>query len=278
MSCAEVQAAFVDLLYAELCEEDCAAVSAHLERCAECRAAWVELRSVASALDRWPAPAPRGIAERVLATLAIREADAARAEGHALAMRHVVGFLLAGAGAAILSLLLLGGGGHEGDTPLKVGVAGAVWTILYGGVILFSQHPRYRRLALAALIAGGLSVLLAPVLSMPAVIEACRRWLETAQGSVTLNVVLALAGALYAGAPVFVSSAIVSRARPGGIWRDGGRLAGIYGLLLAPSVYLQCHPLTLSLIAPWVAGVVLGSFLGAVAGVSVAARLRPVST
>lgn len=277
MSCAEVQARLVDLLYAELGEDDGAAVRTHLERCAECRTAWLELRSVASALDRWPVPAPRGIAERVLATLAIREAEAARTEHPTTAARHLVGFLLAGAGAAILSLLLLSGGAHEGDTPLKIGVVGALWTVLYGGASFLLQHRRYRGLALAALIAAGLSVLLGPVLSMPVVIEACRRWLETAQGSVALNVVLALAGALYAAAPVGVSSAIVTRGGPAGIWGDGVRLAGIYGLLLAPSVYLQCHTLALSLIAPWVAGVVLGSFLGSVAGVSLASRLRPVS-
>ncbi len=276
MSCAEVRARLVDLLYAELGEEDRSRVTAHLEGCVECQTAWSELRALSSALDRWPAPAPAGIAERVLATLAIREADAAR-RAQQPAMAHLLGFLLAGAAAASLSLLLLGAGAHPGETPLKAGLVGALWTALYGGANFFIQHKRYRRLALAALVAAGLSVLLGPVLSMPAVIEACRRWLEAAQASAVLNIVLAVAGTLYASTPVFMSGMTITRARPGKIMSDVLRLAGAYGLLIAPSVYLQCHTLTLSLIAPWVAGVVLGSFLGSAAGISVASRLRPAS-
>lgn len=277
MNCQDVRARLVDLLYAELPEEDHAGVSRHLEQCPDCQAAWLELRAVSSALDRWTAPAPRGIAERVLATLAIREAAAARAQGPVAGVMHLLGFLLAGAGAAALSLLLLGGGAHPGDTPLKVGLVGAAWTALYGSVAFLARHGRHRRLALAALIGAGLSVLLGPVLSMPDVIEACRRWLEAAQVSTSLKLVLLLAGTLYGAAPVFVSGAIVTRTRPSGMMLDGLQLGGAYGLLIAPSVYLQCHALALSLIAPWVAGVLLGALVGSTLAVSVASRLRPVS-
>ncbi len=277
MRCADVRDRLIDLLYLELGDEDRAGVCAHLEGCPDCQAAWREVRAVAAALDRWTAPPAHGIAERVLATLAIREAEAARSERPAMALRHLVGFLLAGAGAAILSLLLLGGSQHEADTPLKVGIVGAIWTVLYGGAGVFLRHRRYGRLALAALIGAGLSVLLGPVVSMPAVIEACRRWLEAGQASVALNVVLFLAGTLYGSAPVFVSGAIATRARPTGSLPDAARLGGAYGLLVAPSVYLQCHALALALIAPWVAGVLLGAFAGSALGVSVASRLHPAS-
>ncbi|MBI2467696.1 MAG: zf-HC2 domain-containing protein [Candidatus Rokubacteria bacterium] len=291
MTCADVQARLVDLLYGELDEEallvdllygeldedNQASPSAHLERCADCGAAWLTLQSVSSALDRWTAPAPRGLAERALATLAAREAAAARAHNPGLAVSHVLGFLLAGAAAAAVSLLLISGAPPEQPTPLTVGLAGAVWAALYGGASFLAQHGRYRRLALAALIAAGVSVLGAPVLSMPAVIEACRRWLEAAQGSVALNGLIVLAGALYAAAPVSLSSAFVARPRPGGIWADAVRVASLYGLLLAPSVYLQCYTMTLSQAAPWVAGVLLGSLLGSTGGITVALRLRPAS-
>lgn len=277
MSCADVQALLVDLLYGELDEDDRACLSAHLERCADCGAAWFKLRSVAAALDRWTAPAPRGIAERALTTLAVRAAAATHAHSPALALSHLLGFLLAGVAAAGVSLLLISGAPPEQPTPVTVGLAGALWAALYGGASFLTQHGMYRRLALAALIAAGVSVLGAPVLSMPAVIEACRRWLEAAQGSVALNGVIVLAGALYAAAPVGLSSALVTRPRPGGIWADAVRVASLYGLLLAPSVYLQCYTMTLSQAAPWVAGILLGSVLGSTGGTTVASRLRPAS-
>ncbi|MBI2466856.1 MAG: zf-HC2 domain-containing protein, partial [Candidatus Rokubacteria bacterium] len=273
MSCSDVRALLVDLLYGELDEDDEARLSAHLERCADCGAAWLELRSVSSALDRWTAPAPRGIAERALATLAVREAAATRAHNPALAVSHALGFLLAGAAAAAVSLLLISGAPPEQPTPVTVGLAGALWAVLYAGAGLLTQHGRYRQLALTALIAAGVSVLGAPVLSMPAVIEACRRWLEAAQGSVALNGVIVLAGALYAATPVSLSSAFVTRSRPRGVWADAARVAGLYGLLLAPSVYLQCYTMTLSQAAPWIAGVLLGSVLGSTGGITVASRL-----
>jgi hypothetical protein len=274
MSCANVRAGLVDLLYAELDEDNRAGVSTHLEECAECWTAWLELRSVASALDRWTVPAPRGIAERVLAELAIREAGAAGAHGPTLAIPHLLALLLVGAGAAGVSLLVSGEASLRGETSLKVGLAGVLWTVLYAGAGFLVQHAKYHRLTLAALIAAGLSVLVAPVLSMPAVIEACRRWLEAAQGSVALNGAILLAGTLYAATPVFLSSAIIMAARPGGGAADVVRLAGIYGLLLAPSVYLQCHTLALSLTAPWIAGVLVGSLLGSTGGMAVACRRR----
>jgi hypothetical protein len=272
VTCADVRAGLVDLLYAELDEENRAGVTAHLEGCPECWTAWLDLRSVASALDRWTVPAPRGITERVLAVLAIREAGAARAHSPTLAVPHLLAFLLVGAAAAGVSLLLSGGAPLRDETSLKVALAGVLWTALYAIAGFLVQHGKYRRLTLAALIATGLSVLVAPVLSMPAVIEACRRWLEAAQGSVALNGAILLAGTLYAATPVFLSSAIVTGARPRGAAADVVRLAGIYGLLLAPSVYLQCHALALSLTAPWIAGVLLGSLLGSTGGLAAARR------
>lgn len=277
MTCTDVRERLAELLYAELGEDDSAAAGAHIERCADCRAAWLECRSLASRLDRWEAPVPQGIAERVLATLAIKEAEAARAQRPAIAIPHLVAFLLAGAAAAGISLLLVAAGSHEAESPLKMGLVGALWTALYGLAGFLAQHGRSRRLVLAALTAAGLSILFAPLLSMPVVIEACRRWLEAAQASVALNVAILAAGALYAATPVFVSGAIVARARPGAIASQAAWLAGTYGLLLVPSVYLQCHPLPLALIAPWVAGVALGSWFGSLGGIWLAPRARPLA-
>lgn len=277
MTCSDVCTRLVALLYDEVDDDDRASLAAHIEQCGECRAAWSELRSLSSVLDRWTAPTPMGIAERVLAALALREARVARAHAATLGFQHLIAFVLAGALAAALSLLLVAGGSHQDESPLKLGLVGAFWTALYGGVGLLTRFGRYRRLALVAGVAAGVSVLAAPVLSMPTVIEACRRWLEAAQASVALNAAIVLAGALYAATPMFFSGAVGTRVRPGRVVHEALSLAGVYALLLAPSVYLQCHALTLNLTAPWVAGVLLGTCLGSVGGVAVAARVRPVA-
>ena len=278
MTCPETQGSLVDLLYEELDAERRAAVVEHLGGCRGCRERWDDLRALSAVADRWAAPPPpRGIAERALARVTAeraREVETSWGEWPVVALQHLLGFLLAGAVAASASLLLVAGGAHEGETPLKLGLVGAAWAALYGAAGCLTQHPRYRRLALAALVATGLSVVLAPVLSVPALVEVCRRWLEAAQASPLLNAALVLAGLLHTAAPVFVSSASVGRARAGEVAGDSLRLAGVYGVLLAPSVYLQCQALTLGLTAPWVAGVVLGSWLGSIGGVSVAARRR----
>jgi hypothetical protein len=273
MTCAEAQSWLVDLSYEELGSEERSGLLAHLETCGHCREERRALEALLSAADRWTAPVlPRGIAERAVARVALE--CTREVTKPTVALQHVLAFVLAGAAAAAVSLVLVGSAGHPEESPLKVGLAGAIWATLYGGVGLVTQFPKYRRVALGALIAVGISVVLAPVLSMPSVVEVCRRWLETAQASVVLNAALFLAGTLYASAPVFVSSAAVTGARPGSLLPDALRLAGIYTLLLGPSVYLQCHALTLSLVAPWVAGILVGSWVGSLGGVCLGPRLR----
>jgi hypothetical protein len=275
MTCAEARSRLLDLLYEELSGEERSAVLGHLEACEPCRGERAALQTVLSAADRWtPPPPPRGIAERAVARVALARARAVARP--VIALQHVLAFAVAGVAATALSLVLVGGGGDLQESALKVGLAGAVWVALYGGAGLLTQSPKHRRIAVAALLAAGVSTLLAPVLSMPDVIEACRRWLEAAQGSPLLNGLVATAGTLYAATPVFVSGATVTRRRPG-VVADAARLAGVYALLLAPSVYLQCHPLSMALIAPWVVGVVVGCWLGSLGGMSIAPRARPVS-
>lgn len=272
MTCREASDRLVDLLYAELDDHERAAMAEHLEGCAQCRVASKELRGLSAVLDRWTAPAPKGITERVLATLAIGEAEALRAQAPIVGLQHLGAFLVAGAGASALSLLLTAGTSVD-HSPLDVGLLGALWTALYCAAGLLTRFGRWRAVVVSAVTAVALSIVLASALSMPVVIEACRRWLEAAHASVALNAAVVLAGALYGSVPVFLSSAIVS----GGSRRIASgaiRLAAMYALLLAPSVYLQCHPLTLSLTVPWVAGVLLGSWLGSVGGMAVAVRWR----
>lgn len=284
MRCPADRSILIDLLYEEVGEAERARLEAHLLECVACQEALARLRATAAAADRWTAPPPpRGLAERALARIASELGPPPATVAPALAIQHVLGVVLAGALAAGVSLVLVGkdlasDAWHAAEHPLGVGVAGALWAALYAGVGLLARWPDCRRLAAATLGATALSVLLAPVVPMPAVVEACRRWLEGAQASVALNALLVLAGALYGAAPVALAGALALRPRPGDLLAPAVRLAGGYALLLAPSVYLQCQALTLALLAPWVAGLLLGAGLGALGGAAAGARLRPAAT
>jgi hypothetical protein len=200
MTCAGARGRLLDLLYEELSGEERSAVLGHLEACEPCRGERAALQMVLSTADRWtPPPPPGGIAERAVARVAFARARAVARP--VIALQHVLAFAVAGVAATALSLVLVGGGGDLQESALKVGLAGAVWVALYGGAGLLTQSPKHRRIAVAALLAAGVSTLLAPVLSMPDVIEACRRWLEAAQGSPLLNGLVATAGTLYAATP-----------------------------------------------------------------------------
>ena len=279
MRCPET-ALLVDVVYEEGGTEERDRVLAHLEECRECRERWSQLHAALAAADRWEVPSPpRGIAERAFARVATdwaREARSSAGDPPVVAFLHLLGFVLAGAAMAGLSLLFASVAREGAEHPLKLGLVGAVWTALYGGAGLLALYGRYRRLALTALIGSGLSVLVAPLLSMPAVIEICRS-LEVAQASVVVDAALVLAGAMYAATPVFLVGATVVRARPRRVVADAVGLAVVYALLLCPSVYLQCQALELSLIASWVAGMLVGSWLGSVGAASIASRLRPLS-
>ncbi len=265
MNCSAAQASLVDLLYEELASEERSRLLAHLEGCGECGERWNRLRVLSAAADRWtPPPLPRGIAERALARVASEQVRVSKRQGLRLPANRLVGTVLLGAAAAVLSLLLVGGTMAKGSPPLIIGLIAAVWSALYGGVLLLAQQERYRRLALIALAGAGLSLLLAPVLSIPAVIEACRQWFQAAQGSASLNLLLFVAGVVYTAGPVLASGVMGKRSGDRGVLERGLRLGGLYGLLITPSIFLQCLPLALSVTAPWMAGALVGIFAGSI--------------
>lgn len=276
MNCSAAQASLVDLLYEELAAEERSRLLAHLEGCGECGERWNRLRALSAAADRWtPPPLPRGIAERALARVASEQVRVSKRQGLHLPANRLVGTVLLGAAAAVFSLLLIGGTMAKGSPPLIIGLIAAVWSALYGGVLLLAQQDRYRRLGLTALAGAGLSLLLVPVLSIPAVIEACRQWLQAAQGSASLNLLLFVAGVVYSAGPVLASGVVVKRSGDGGVLERGLRLSGLYGLLIAPSIFLQCLPLALSVTAPWMAGALVGIFAGSIGATWVRRPLAP---
>jgi anti-sigma factor RsiW len=276
MNCSEVQASLVDLLYEELGVEERSRLLPHLEACAECRERWSRLQALSAAADSWtPPPIPRGIAERALVRVASEQVRVSRRQGLHLPAHRLVATVLLGAAAAVFSLLLVAGTVAKESPPLILGLTAAVWSALYGGVLLLAQQDRYWRLGLTALAGAGLSLLLAPVLSIPAVIEACWQWLQAAQGSASLNLLLFVAGVAYAAGPVLASGVMVKQSGDGGVLERGLRLSGLYGLLVAPSIFLQCLPLALSVTAPWMAGALVGIFAGSLGATRVRGPFAP---
>lgn len=277
MNCRTVQASLVDLLYEELDAEGRSRLLAHLEGCDGCRARWRRLQSIAAAADGWtPPPLPRGIAERALARVAVERAREARRTGPHLAPGEILLRVALGAGAALVSLLLVVGFVDREVTPLAIGVLGVAWTLLYSGLLLTASHVMLRPIARSALAGAGIALILVPPLSIPSVVEACARLVQAAPGSVAFAMLLMVVAAGYTAGPLLVGGLAFSRGSQGAPRAAGARLSILYALLVAPAVYLQCLALPLNVAVVWLAGAILGVALAGPTSVGLAAgRARP---
>ncbi len=266
MNCREVQASLVDLLYEELDAEERVTLLAHLEGCGACGERWRRLCALSAAADQWTPPLiPPGIAERALARVATERAREAQGAWPQLSPEDVLRRVALGAGAALVSLLLVVGLVEREATPLAIGALGVVWTGLYSSVLLMSSHARLRPIAWAALTGAGATLILVPPLAIPSVVELCARLVralvQAAPGSLSFGLLLVVVAAGYTAGPLLVGGFAFGRLRPGGgTWlADGATLSILYALLIAPAVYLQCLSLPLNVIALWMAGAVLGA-------------------
>ncbi len=276
MNCDWARELLIDLLYEELNAGDRVSVVAHLEACPDCHVRWSRLRALAESADRWAAPpVSRGIAERALLRVAAEE-HATRATVFAPAA--LVGRLLLGGGAALVSLLLLAGLPGRPATPVSAGLVAVIWTVLYSGVLLAGSHTPLRGLARAAIAGAGVALILAPVMTVPSVVEACASWMSTAQHSAPLALVLVVVAAGYTAAPLLLG-AIGARVEQEHGWVvDGLKLSGLYALLIAPAVYLECVALPLEVTALWMAGALLGTAAGGPFGFRIVEWLRPAAS
>lgn len=270
MNCSQAEGLLVDLLYEELDAAQRASVLAHVETCAACQRRWRQVHAVAVAADRWTAPpVSRGIAERALARVA-----AERHTMSAMSSAGVVGRVLLGAGAALFSLLLVSGIASRETTVLGASVLATVWTVLYAGFLIVSQHPSIHGLARAALVAAGVALLLVPGMTIPAVVEACERLVQAAHGSAPMALVLMIAAAGYTAGPL-VLGGLAARRESSRDWiGEGLKLSGLYAVLIAPAVALQCVALPLDTTALWLAGALLGCGAAGPAGLRFGGWLR----
>jgi hypothetical protein len=272
MNCGQAQELLIDLLYEELDATHRAPVAAHVETCPTCQLRWRQVRGVAAAADRWSAPpVTRGIAERALVRLAAEQHTAWRSM---MSPAAVVGRVLLGAGAALLSLLLVAGLASRERTTVGAGALAAAWTVLYAGLLIASQHPSIRGLARAALAAAGVALLLVPAMAIPAVVEACERLVQAAHGSAPMALVLMIVAAGYTAGPL-VLGAVAARRESRHEWVvDGLKLSGLYALLVAPAVALQCVALPLETTALWMTGALAGAAAAGPVGLRLGGWLR----
>jgi hypothetical protein len=275
MECREIEAALVDLLYEELAASEQSRLLAHIEGCRECRERWSELRTLAAAADRWEGPSPsRGICERALARVATERAREVARRGAELSSARVLRHVGLGAAAALVSLLLVAGTVGREAAPVTIGVLGVVWTVLYAGVLLTKDHPRLRPVAGPALAGAGIALILTPPLSIPSVVEACERWIRAAPESGVFAMVLVLFAAGYTAGPLMIGALALGRPRPESRIVEEATLSGVYALLIAPAVYVECAGLPLDVTALWMAGAILGAALGGPAGLRAGRWLR----
>lgn len=274
MNCDQIRERLVDLLYEELDHgEERGAVTAHLESCPACQARWARIRAVASAADRWSAPVvSRGITERAL----VRVAAEQRAGRTSMVSSAVIlARVLLGGGAALVSLLLVAGVANRQATTLGMAVLAVIWTVLYSAVLLASHHPSVRSVTRAALAGTGVALVLAPVLTIPGVVEACARWVRAAEGSAPWALVLVVAAAGYTAAPLLLGALATRSGQERHCVVEGLKLSGLYSLLIAPAVYLGCVGLPLEVTAVWMAGALMGAAAAGPVGLRLGGWLRP---
>jgi hypothetical protein len=277
MNCSEVLALLVDLLSEEPGGEERSRLRAHVEGCTACGERWNRLRALSVAADRWSAPPPsRGIAERALARVASERAREASRKWPDLAPEQILRRVFLGAGAAVVSLLLVVGVVERQVGPLAIGVFGVIWTVLYTGLLLTASHGKRKPVAWSALTGAGIALILVPPLSIPSVVEACARLVQAAPGSVAFPLVLFVIAAGYTAGPRLVGGLAFGRPRQGHRPGDGLMLSLLYALLIAPAMYLQCLPLPLNVTALWLAGAMLGAGLAGPLGLQLAGwRVEP---
>jgi len=271
MDCQAIREQMIDYFYRELPPEEWARIEEHLLGCRECQEELATLRRVAATLDQWQVPEPpRGLVERTLARLRAEVIGVLPWSGREVVswatpfLALGLGGLAAGASLGLTAHLTP----HQG-TPFMLAVLGIFWAVLYGGLFLatLGGWAPWKQLARVALLAGGLAVLLTPVLSIPEVVEACGELLGRARGSVALNALLFLVGGLYTAAPLLVAHRVAGRT-PGPVPPSQGLASGLlYLLLVAPVFYLQCAALALGVGATWMAGGIVGVLAGGPAGI-----------
>jgi hypothetical protein len=287
-TCQQFQQELVALLAENLSPEQKSQMEGHAQTCSACAAELEELRGVWNSMEIWQEqPLPNS-----LATSIVEQAHAAgQTPVVAMAVRKRwnerflpiapfgMGLVTAIATAAILSLRT----NLDLIHPLGLTVAGALWTVLYGVVFyLFAIGQRqdetsWKFLGQASLVAVGIFLLLTFISPVPSSVRFCSNYALTQPFVEKLSIGgrYFLFGSFYAMIPMAIASYLSASSalrRNSPILR-GSLAGGMFVMLLAPSIFLQCAPFALGVLLGWFGGALVGSIVGGAIGYWVRCKL-----
>ncbi len=281
MKCTEMQKALIAELAGSLQAQMRESLHAHLQECAVCRDAALELRRTWIAMDRLQEqPVPVSVERAILQQA--REAVAAEHQslfsvlrGWLLDWRNPVLPILMGLlTTTVFALVLALHMDLSLIPPLGLTVAGAMWTGLFAIVFyLFSTGMRrrehsWRFLAQTSLVAIGIFFLITVFSPLPHSVRFCSRFSLTQPLMERLSIggTYFVFGIFYAMIPMGIG-AFVAAGRIAGNPLLRGSLAGaVFMSLLAPAIFLQCAPFALGVVLGWFGGALAGSLLGGALG------------
>ena len=274
MDCQTIREHLIEYLYDELDPGVWLEVAQHLRACTACQAELAALQQVTATLDQWQVPAPAGFVQRTLDRIGAEAAGPSLVgsrNGAPLAIPLLA--LALGGLAAGVSLGLTAPLAPQPEPSFMLAALGILWAVLYGGlfVVALGHGTQLQELARVALLAGGLAILLTPVLSIPEVVEACSAWAGVAKGSLALNVLLFTVGGLYSAMPLLIGHLVTGRA-PGSRRSQGLASGLLYLVLVSPAFYLQCAALVMGTGTTWLAGAIVGVLAGGPAGIWLAGQ------
>ena len=281
MTCTEIQQRMLAAILDEAVPEHDAAMKAHLADCTSCRSALREMTAAWQALDALPEhPVPPSAKRAVLqrAREVVAPSGAALLSGlraWLLDWRNPVlpilmGLLTTSVFALVLSLHM----DLSLIPPLGLTLAGAMWTGLFALVFyLFSMGMRQREhswrfLAQTSLVAIGIFFIITVFSPLPHSVRFCSNFNLTQPLMERLSIGGAyfVFGVVYALVPMAIGAFVAAGRYAGHPVLRGSLAGGVFMLLLAPAIFLQCAPFALGVVLGWFGGALLGSLIGGALG------------
>lgn len=279
MTCLKIQQELAAYLIGESSPAQKAEIAHHLAGCGDCSTEFEQMRASWQALDHWQEqPLPAGLALSISAQARAAAANAsiepAAQKASPWWQQSFVPLSLGLAAAIVSAAIIASRSSIELIHPLGLIAAGAVWVVLYGLVFsLFSIGRRsgqasWQFLAQAALVAGGMFLLLTYVSPVPSSITFCSKYYLTQPFLERLSIggSYFLFGGLYALIPMGLAAFFSVNRREKNPLLHGSLAGGMFAIMLAPSIFMQCAPFVLGVLLGWFGGALVGSVVGGAIG------------